>query len=103
MYTRNNVLKLVALVLIYNHITFEEICLIIHKVCWQYADMILFNKQHQVRLSSSVMNTKGLPKRLFHDCYKGQTILYFKVRSLLLYSFLIYNYHNGFMFLCNIF
>ena len=47
MYTRNNVLKLVALVLIHYHRTLEEICLIVHKVCWEYADMILFNKQHE--------------------------------------------------------
>ena len=47
MYTRNNVLKLVALELIHYHRALEEICLIIHKVCWQYTDMILFNKQHE--------------------------------------------------------
>ena len=38
------------------------------------------------------MSIKGLPKRLFNDCYQGQTILYSKVTSLLLYSFLIYTY-----------
>ena len=47
MYVRNNVLKLVALVLIHYHNTLEEIHLIVHIVCWQYTDMILFNKQHE--------------------------------------------------------
>ena len=49
MYTRNNILKLVALVLIHYHRTLGEICLIVRKVCWQYADMILFNKQHETQ------------------------------------------------------
>ena len=47
MYVRKNVLKLVALVLIHYHRTLEEIYLIVHKVCWEYADMILLNKQHE--------------------------------------------------------
>ena len=47
MYTRNNVLKLVALELIHYHRTLGEICLIVRKVYWQYADMIPFNKQHE--------------------------------------------------------
>ena len=49
MYVRKNVLKVVALVLIHYHRTLEEIYLIVHKVCWEYADMILFNKQHENR------------------------------------------------------
>ena len=49
MYTRNNVLKLVALELIHYDRTLEGINLIVHKVCWQYADMILFYKQHENR------------------------------------------------------
>ena len=52
--------------------------------------VIEYNLLHQERLSSSVMSIKGLPKRLFHDCYQGQAILYLKVTLLLLYSFLIY-------------
>ena len=53
--------------------------------------VIEYNFSPSREASSSVMIIKGLPMRLFYDYYQGQTILYLKVRSLLLYSFLNHN------------
>ena len=53
--------------------------------------VIEYNFSPSREASSSVMIIKGLPMKLFYDYYQGQTILYLKVRSLLLYSFLNHN------------
>ena len=47
MYAENSLLKLVTLVLIHYHSTIEEKSLIMHKVYAQYANMILFKKEHK--------------------------------------------------------
>ena len=66
MYTRNNVLKLVALVLIHYDRTLEEIYVIVHKVCWQYAWFFLTNNMKtqdnmrifQVSITNAHLNAK---------------------------------------------
>ena len=57
MYAGNDVLKLVILVLIQYHSTFEETCLIVHMQSWFY--LIKNMKTHDVMrsLQASVTNT----------------------------------------------